>query len=108
MPSSASWLSSPFPKKSFIEVISRHANDAWPAHVRLLGAPVGFSLIATSAIFAVGHVLTIHDPGRLAVFFPSLLFGWLRQRTGGVGASIAFHASCNLFSATLLQAYGPH
>ena len=40
--------------------------------------------------------------------FPSLVFGWLRARTEGVGASIAFHASCNLFSATLLQAYGPH
>ncbi len=62
----------------------------------------------TSAIFALGHLLTIHDPGRLAVFFPSLVFGWLRARTGGVGASIAFHALCNLFSATLLQAYGPH
>lgn len=82
--------------------------DAWPSRVRVLGAPVGLSILVTSAIFAIGHVLTIHDPGRLAVFFPSLVFGWLRQRTGGVGASVAFHATCNLFSATLLQAYGPH
>jgi membrane protease YdiL (CAAX protease family) len=83
-------------------------DDAWPQRVRILGASVGPSLLVTSVIFAIGHLLTIHDPGRLAVFFPSLLFGWLRARTGGVGASIAFHASCNLFSATLLQAYGPH
>jgi membrane protease YdiL (CAAX protease family) len=83
-------------------------DDAWPARVRILGAEVGPSILATSAVFAIGHLLTIHDPGRLAVFFPSLVFGWLRARTGGVGASIAFHASCNLFSATLLQAYGPH
>jgi membrane protease YdiL (CAAX protease family) len=83
-------------------------DDAWPQRVRVLGAEIGPSVVATSAIFAVGHLLTIHDPGRLAVFFPSLLFGWLRARTGGVGASIAFHAACNLFSATLLQAYGPH
>jgi membrane protease YdiL (CAAX protease family) len=83
-------------------------DDAWSGRVRILGAPIGFSVLVTSIIFALGHLATIHDPGRLAVFFPSLLFGWLRVRTGGVGASIAFHASCNLFSATLLQAYGPH
>lgn len=83
-------------------------DDAWPGRVQVLGAPVGLSIVVTSAIFALGHVLTIHDPGRLAVFFPSLLFGWLRVRTGGVGASIAFHASCNLFSATLLQTYNSH
>jgi len=41
------------------------------------------------------------------VFFPSILFGWLRARTGGVGASIAFHALCNIYSATLLQIFGP-
>lgn len=82
-------------------------DDAWPGRARIFGASVGPSVLVTSAIFALGHLLTIHDPGRLAVFFPSLLFGWLRARTGGVGASIAFHASCNLFSATLLELYGP-
>jgi membrane protease YdiL (CAAX protease family) len=54
----------------------------------------------------LGHVATIHDPGRLAVFFPSLVFGWLRARTGGVGAAIAFHALCNLFSESLMRGYG--
>ena len=58
-------------------------DDAWPLRVRLFGASVGPSVVVTSAIFALGHLLTIHDPGRLAVFFPSLVFGWLRARTGG-------------------------
>jgi membrane protease YdiL (CAAX protease family) len=57
-------------------------------------------------IFAIGHVLTIRHPARLAVFFPALLFGWLRQRTGGVGASVLLHASCNIFSAALGRGYG--
>jgi membrane protease YdiL (CAAX protease family) len=83
-------------------------DDAWPPRWRVAGATIGPALLVTSAIFALGHLLTIHDVGRLAVFFPSLLFGWLRARTGGVGASVLFHASCNLYSATLLQAYGPH
>lgn len=97
------------PEEAFYRgYLQTRLDDAWAARLRILGAPVGLSLVLTSAIFALGHVLTIHDAGRLAVFFPSLLFGWLRVRTRGVGASIVFHASCNLFSATLLQAYGPH
>jgi hypothetical protein len=64
------------------------------------------AILVTSAVFALGHVATIHDPGRLAVFFPSLVFGWLRARTGGVGAAIAFHALCNLFSESLMRGYG--
>jgi len=40
------------------------------------------------------------------VFFPALLFGWLRSRTRGVGASIAFHALCNLLSEALGRGYG--
>jgi membrane protease YdiL (CAAX protease family) len=40
------------------------------------------------------------------VFFPSLLFGWLRARTGGIGAGTAYHASCNLFASLLGRGYG--
>lgn len=72
-----------------------------PRRLRVFGASVGPALLVTSVIFALGHVATIRDPGRLAVFFPSLLFGWLRYRTKGIGAGIAFHAMCNLFSETL-------
>ena len=32
-----------------------------------------------------------------AVFFPSLLFGWMRRATGSVTSAIIFHAICNLF-----------
>jgi membrane protease YdiL (CAAX protease family) len=70
------------------------------------GAEIGPSLVLTSAIFAVGHLLTLVNPTRLAVFFPSLLFGWLRARTGGIGAAVVFHALCNLLSASLARAYG--
>jgi membrane protease YdiL (CAAX protease family) len=72
-----------------------------PVRLRLLGASVGPSLLITSVIFALGHFATIREPARLAVFFPSLLFGWLRYRTKGIGAGIAFHATCNVFSELL-------
>jgi membrane protease YdiL (CAAX protease family) len=76
--------------------------------VAIFGARVGFGVVATSAIFAVGHLLTEVNPARLAVFFPSLVFGFLRARTGGIGAGVVFHALCNLFSAYLLQSYLGH
>ncbi len=73
--------------------------------VTILGTRVGLGIVLTSAIFAVGHLLTELNPARLAVFFPSLVFGLLRARTGGIGASIVFHAMCNLFSAYLIRSY---
>lgn len=72
-----------------------------PRRLRVFGARIGPSLLVTSLVFALGHFATIRDPARLAVFFPSLLFGWLRSRTKGVGAGIVFHAACNVFSALL-------
>ncbi len=72
-----------------------------PTRLRAFGASVGPSLLVTSLIFALGHLATIREPARLAVFFPSLLFGWLRYRTKGIGAGIAFHAMCNVFSEML-------
>jgi len=79
--------------------------DAFPMRRRLFGAPVGVAIVLTSALFAVGHLATIPAAARLAVFFPSLLFGWLRSRTNGIGAGLAYHASCNIFSELLFRGY---
>jgi hypothetical protein len=74
--------------------------------LRILGADLGFAIPLTSLLFAIGHLLTLPNPGRLAVFFPSLLFGFLRVRTGGIGAPVAFHVMCNLLSGALARGYG--
>ena len=54
----------------------------------------------TSGFFALGHVLVpvggVFAPARAAVFFPSLLFGWLRERTGSIIAPTVFHAAANM------------
>jgi membrane protease YdiL (CAAX protease family) len=72
-----------------------------PRRVRIFGASVGPAILVSSGLFALGHLATIHHPARLAVFFPSLAFGWLRYRTKGIGAALVFHAMCNLFSEAL-------
>ncbi|APR83242.1 CAAX amino terminal protease family protein [Minicystis rosea] len=95
------------PEEAFFRGYLQTSLDrAWPPRWRILGADLGPGWLLAAAIFAVGHVLTIRHPARLAVFFPALIFGWMRSRTGGIGASVLFHASCNVFSATLGRGYG--
>ncbi len=94
------------PEEAFYRgYLQSRLDEALPGRVRILGATVGPALIVSSIIFALGHFATIREPARLAVFFPSLVFGWLRARTKGIGASVAFHASCNIFSELLGKGY---
>jgi uncharacterized protein len=81
-------------------------DDIYKPKLRVFGAEIGPGLLIASAIFAIGHLLTEWDPNRLAVFFPALLFGWLRARTKGIGASVVLHALCNLFASYLGASYG--
>jgi hypothetical protein len=69
--------------------------------VRVLGARLGHGFVATQALFALGHLVMLPHPWRLATFFPGLLFGWLRERTGDLAAPVLVHALSNLFIATL-------
>jgi hypothetical protein len=95
------------PEEAFYRgCLQSRLDDAWGKRFDCLGARVGPALLASAAIFAVGHYATVPSPTRLAVFFPALLFGWLRARTGGIGASVFFHAFCNLYSEALGSAYG--
>lgn len=75
--------------------------ERWPSRARFLGAPVGWALLVSSVLFALGHLVVVPSLPRLAVFFPALVFGWMRARTGSIAAGAAFHALCNLFSDVL-------
>lgn len=95
------------PEEAFYRGYLQTALDRiWRPRFKVLGARVGLGLVVASAVFALGHLLTEPFLGRLAVFFPSLVFGWLRARTGGIGAAVAFHAACNLFTWYLGRGYG--
>lgn len=67
---------------------------------RWLGSLVTRSNLSTSILFGLGHLLVpvggVLLAGRLAVFFPSLLFGLLRERTGTITAPVVYHACCNM------------
>ncbi|WP_248358802.1 myxosortase MrtX [Anaeromyxobacter oryzae] len=76
------------------------ARGAPASGVSVLGAWLGAGFLWTQVLFAAGHLVVL-QPWRLATFFPGLLFGWLRERTGSVAAPVVVHALSNLFIATL-------
>jgi len=95
------------PEEAFYRgYLQSRLDQVWAPQLRIAGAPIGPGILVASAIFALGHIATIHTASRLAVFFPALLFGWLRARTGGIGASVGYHAFCNVFSEALGRGYG--
>ncbi|HEX5657288.1 MAG TPA: MrtC family glutamic-type intramembrane protease [Polyangiales bacterium] len=81
-------------------------SDLWPVRIRVLGAELNpRALVWQAGLFALLHFLVGFSPLRLAVFFPGLLFGWLRARRDGIGAAVWFHAFCNLLAEVLSRGY---
>ena len=72
------------PEEWFSEVLTKRLDEVWTPTWKIFGAHMGWAWIV-QAVFALGHLVSESSPHRLAVFFPSLLFGWLRTRTNSVG-----------------------
>lgn len=69
---------------------------------RFLGASIDVRALGLqAALFAALHFASIPSPARLAVFFPGLLFGWIRARRGGIGAAMLLHALSNVLAEIL-------
>ncbi len=66
----------------------------------ILGIRAGRAFLLTQLLFALGHLVEPY-PWRLAVFFPALLFGWLRKRSGTLLSGVLYHATCNLLVLVL-------
>lgn len=63
---------------------------------RLFGADLGWAWIVTAVMFAVVHSVVTLRWWHFAIFFPALVMGYLRERTGSITASILFHGTSNL------------
>jgi hypothetical protein len=90
-------LSEEFFYRGFMQ---RRLRAVWPDGPKVLGATLGRAFWLTQLLFALGHLAEFR-PWRLAVFFPSILFGIMRERTGTVFSGACFHALCNLTIFTL-------
>ena len=80
--------------------------ELWPPETRLFGTLVGRALIVSSLLFAFGHSIVELQWWHFAIFVPSLVFGWLRNRSGDIIAGAFFHAWCNVLAVTLDTLYG--
>lgn len=81
-------------------------NEVFERKFLLFGVPLGHALWITALFFAFGHSIVILRWWHFAIFFPGLLFGLMRERTGGVLAGAFFHAGCNILVVTLDTMYG--
>lgn len=80
--------------------------DAWPPHRSVLWVSLGLrAWFLQAVLFAILHFIVDYNPGRLAVFFPALLFGWVRSLRKGIGAAVFVHAACNVLSDTLIRGF---
>ncbi len=96
------------PEEWFYRGYLQHRLELGRPKRRILGAELGTGWLLSSALFALGHLVLDPRPVRLLVFFPSLLFGWIRARTDSVVPGALFHAACNVLATAVNYAYvGP-
>lgn len=76
--------------------LQTHLENIFSKRFHFLGTRFGFGLILTAALFVLSHFLFTRRLFSLAVFFPALVFGWLKERTGKVLAPAVFHALANI------------
>lgn len=79
----------------------------FPTTRKIWGAPFGKAALITSLLFALSHSLITFQWWHIFIFFPGLIFGWLKEKTGTIWASIFFHTSCNLFAYWVALHYAP-
>lgn len=89
----------------FRGLIHELCERAVPPKRRFLGGGLGWALVISSALFALGHLAVTFDARRLAVFFPGLVFGWMRSATGSILAGTIAHAASNLFIHVLQKVF---
>lgn len=81
-------------------------NEVFPRRFLVFGTPLGWALPIACLFFAFGHSLVVLRWWHFATFFPGLVFGWLRERTGSPLAGALFHAWCNVTVTWLDTLYG--
>lgn len=95
------------PEEAFFRgYVQTALSDIEKRRVRFVGAELApVAWLAQAILFAGIHFIVEPHPARLAVFFPALLFGWVRAWRGGIGAAMALHAMSNLYSEILSRSW---
>lgn len=80
-------------------------SDLWKPRWNILGAKLGPAWIVTALLFAFAHSILELKWWHFSIFFPALLFGYLKERCGSITAPVLFHAFCNVFMFWLMRCY---
>jgi membrane protease YdiL (CAAX protease family) len=67
-----------------------------PRVYKVIGFELPLAGIICAGIFAAAHVVYDASLFRILVFFPALVFAWLRHRTDSLLAPVLFHGTCNI------------
>lgn len=87
----------------FQSTMNRMFSRPW----RVLGVQLGWGWIITALVFAFAHSVIFYRWWHFAIFFPALVFGYLRERTGSITAPILFHAASNILMQWFVSCYLP-
>ncbi len=71
--------------------------------IHIAGIEIGVSFVIVNILFALGHLIVIQDIVRLAVFFPGLVFSWLKEKDDNISGSVTFHWLSNVLSFLLFN-----
>ncbi|MBI4211002.1 MAG: CPBP family intramembrane metalloprotease [Deltaproteobacteria bacterium] len=85
----------------FQSTLNRVFEKRW----NIFGVSLGWSWIVTALVFAFAHSAITFRWWHFSIFFPALVFGYLRERTGSITAPILFHAASNLFMEWFVRGY---
>lgn len=77
----------------------------FPRGKRILGVNLGWAWLITALVFAIAHSIVVYQWWHIFIFFPALVFGYLRERTGLILAPILFHAAANLLMNWVTRCY---
>lgn len=73
---------------------------------KIFGVSLGYAWPLTAIIFSFAHSVIHIQWWHFSIFFPALLFGWLREKTGSITAPILFHTFCNCWTVWFTHSYG--
>jgi len=86
--------------------VQTRLNEMLPRRFLVAGIPFGHGLWIAALFFAFGHSLVEVQWWHFATFFPGLLFGLMRERSGGVITGAFLHAAFNVIVHVQDALYG--
>jgi membrane protease YdiL (CAAX protease family) len=88
-----------FPEEFFFRgYLFKRFKQVFQDQKTFMGVVIGKAFFLTAFLFAISHSIIVLRWWHFSIFFPALVFGWLKEKTQGLTAPILFHAFCNVFS----------